>query len=133
MLPADEERVPLMGFGQHHRKTLGLPYDMQKRIKKTVVPSRDERLAEIGGPKTPRMGSITPKTVEVPPVGDLLDQMRKATAPPKLKIWCTASCHCPPCERGECGSCLVDSQYRLGLDRETVRASVTKYRGVVFG
>src|SRR5258708_1369036 len=51
--------------------------DMAKRIEKTVVPSREERLEQMGDPKPPKMGGITPTTVEVPEVDDLLEKMGK--------------------------------------------------------
>lgn len=53
---------------------------MKKRIEKTVVPNREERLAKIGEPKTPKMGGITPKNIEVPEVDDLLKKLKKVVS-----------------------------------------------------
>ena len=46
---------------------------------KTRVPPREERLEQIGDPKTPKMGGITPTKLELPEVDDLLDKMKKET------------------------------------------------------
>jgi hypothetical protein len=115
---------------------------MAKRVKKTVPP-REERLAAIGDPKTPRMGGITPKSVEVPEVDDLLSKMKKATAPREVYKFvgfdlggedrsvsgrCNHGCSCGPCRRGDCGRCTVDAQ--RNADRDTVRAYVARYRGI---
>lgn len=50
-------------------------YDMRKQ--KIEVPPRDERIEQIGDPKAPRMGSITPTSVELPEVDDLLKKMER--------------------------------------------------------
>jgi hypothetical protein len=118
---------------------------MAKRIKKTMVPPREERITAIGDPKTPKMGSITPTKVHVPEVGDLLDKIEKAVAPREVFMppyrftsfdlgteveynRCTANCNCPPCRRGACAACLVDAQ--RNADRLTVRSFVAEYRGI---
>jgi hypothetical protein len=121
---------------------------MKKRIEKTVVPSREERMEKIGDPKTPKMGKITPKKIEVPEVDDLLDKLKQAAPPPVVReVWnfpaqfvsfdlaapvsgnrCNVNCQCAPCRRGDCGDCYVDRQ--RNSDRDTVRAFVAKYRGV---
>lgn len=51
---------------------------MGKRIEKKIVPPRDERMEDLGKPKTPKMGGITPKKVELPEVDGLLDKMKQA-------------------------------------------------------
>jgi hypothetical protein len=115
---------------------------MPKQVKKTVRP-REERLAAIGDPKTPKMGGITPKAVEVPEVDDLLSKMRKVSAPKSIPLQyvsfdlgteefvrdhCNHGCSCGPCRRGVCGNCTVDAQ--RNADRDTVRAYVARYRGI---
>jgi hypothetical protein len=123
---------------------------MRKRIK--VIPPRDERMEKIGDPKTPKMGKITPKSIELPPVDGLLDKMRKATAPVRIKFLppengyppmlfdlgskdrdahhgggCSIKCRCLPCLDGNCDSCYVDAQ-RYNPDKDVVRALVAQYR-----
>lgn len=109
---------------------------------KKIVPLRKKRMEEMGDPKTPKMGSVTPKTVQAPVVGDLIEEMRQATLSDLLTIdyaaieemlmggRCKSNCHCPPCERGDCDRCYVDAQ--RNADRKTVRAYVAEYRGVKF-
>jgi len=129
---------------------------MPKQVKKTVRP-REERLAAIGDPKTPKMGGITPKAVELPNVEELLGEITKVKADQyRQEIWtgsiapfefvsfdlgskegdrsvngdgrCNHGCACGPCRRGDCGNCTVDAQ--RNADRATVRAYVARYRGV---
>jgi hypothetical protein len=109
---------------------------MAKRIKKTVVPPREERLDNIGDPKTPKMGGITPKNIELPKVDDLLRKMEAVspafergvrelfvTSLANYKFvsfdmgteaehggLCKYGCGCPPCRRGDCGRCTVDAE-----------------------
>ena len=144
MLYSDEEgRVPLMGYQKRRSAYLDL------RLR---VPSRDERLAKIGDPKTPKMGGITPKTISVPEADNLLNKMRKAAPPtPRMSAYtpngwvdlgkivsfdfetepreqggpCRWGCSCPPCQRYECGSCLVDAQRGKDAFPDYAR----KYRG----
>ena len=102
---------------------------MMKRVKPTTVPSREERLEQIGDPKTPKMGGITPTKLELPEVDDLLDKMKKETRKfnPEIResffqrdLWndyqqqeysskntapCMINCSCEPCRRGACSSC----------------------------
>lgn len=133
---------------------------MGKQIKKTVVPPREERLEKIGDPKTPKMGGLTPKKIEVPEVGDLLDKMREAAPAPRSRLVrrdltnfksllnfeyvsfdleteprehndCSVGCGCPPCRRGDCMRCLVEAQ-RFGGDRDALRDAVMQYRGVIY-
>lgn len=139
-LPASlEERTQVMG----------------KQIKKTVVPPREERLENIGKPKTPKIGGITPEKVDLPDVDDLLDKMKKATAPLEYSVWsfkvkgfdytigvdwgteevavnptCNINCKCPPCQSGQCHSCSVDAM--RNADQATVRAAASQYRGVIY-
>jgi len=127
---------------------------MGKQIKKTVVPPREERIAEIGDPKTPKMGGITPTTVELPNVEELLGEITKIAADQACReIWsfgspfefvsfdlgsedrsvvdrCNHGCSCSPCRHGNCAACTVDAQ--RNADRQTVRAYVAKYRKVEF-
>jgi hypothetical protein len=125
-----------------------------KRKEKTVVPPREKRLAEIGDAKAPKMGGITPKTVCVPEVDDILGEMKQFSADQACReIWsfgspfefvsfdlasaegdrsvvdrCNHGCSCDPCRHGNCGACLVDAQ--RNADRQTVRAFVAEFRGV---
>jgi len=50
-----------------------------KRLPKIIVPSREERFEDLGDPKPPKMGSITPQTVDLPHVDDLLEKLKKVT------------------------------------------------------
>jgi hypothetical protein len=156
---AEEERIPLkykykqsLLNGLKLRPlmpTFGLDYAMGKngwvymkrKIKKTVVPPRKERMEKIGNPKTPKMGGITPKNIEVPEVDDLLDKMKKAfsdrsfTNPDLVNVKnlyrqgfsydietesqghsrCSINCGCAPCLRGECGRCTEDVKRREAM------------------
>jgi len=99
-----------------------------KQIQKKVVPSREERLEQIGDPKAPKMGGITPTKVELPEVDDLLDKMKKA-APQNLigpdlinfrNLFigdseqpyqpCSIGCQCLPCLRGDCYNHIVSNR-----------------------
>src|SRR5271167_3610400 len=61
--------------------------DMRKQTPKIVVPPRDERLEQMGDPKPPKMGGITPTKVELPEVDDLLEKLKKVTAPLLVPIF----------------------------------------------
>lgn len=112
-----------MRIGEHAAPNFGLPYGMGKQIKKIEVPSRDERLDQMGDPKPPKLGGISPTTVEVPDVDDLLEKMNKVVPKkrkPRLSDTfkaefignfmdlnqeynpCTIGCPCEHCRRGEC-------------------------------
>ena len=97
------------------------PYeDMGKQIQKTEVPPRDERLEQMGDPKPPKMGGITPTSIDLPDVDDLLEKMNKVVPKKKLRLSdtfkaefisfdletefsrCSIGCPCDPCRRGEC-------------------------------
>lgn len=103
------------------------PYEMAQ--KKKTVPPRDERLEKMGDPKPPKMGKVAPTKIDVPPVDDLLEQLKKVTAPLER---CTVDCQCLPCQQGRCDGCHVE-RVRDNPDRDVVRAAVTQYRGVLYG
>jgi hypothetical protein len=116
---------------------------MGKQIEKKIVPPREERLERIGDPKAPKMGGVTPKKVELPEVDDLLDKLKKVTAPFSAGFitfdlcaetfdhsHCHVNCKCPPCLAGFCSLCTVEALRNEPQD--VVRAAVTQYRGVVF-
>jgi len=55
------------------------------KIEKEIVPSREERMENIGEPKPPKMGSISPTSIQLPEVDDLLAQLHHAPKPKKVK------------------------------------------------
>jgi hypothetical protein len=165
LLHASEEgrRVQVMAFDWNDLKLKGARFVslrtdprpkvhmVKRRDEKIVVPSREERLEIIGGPKPPKMGGVTPKTVDLPEVDDLLEKMKQVT--PKTKkdllsvplpgtidfgeLWtkedhshCHVNCKCPPCLGGFCSRCTVEALRNEPQD--VVRAAVTQYRGTVF-
>jgi hypothetical protein len=93
-----------------------------KRIEKIKVPSRKERLEQIGDPKPPNMGEISPTTVDIPEVDDILEKMNKVVPKKKLRlsetfkaefmsfdldqhdddVRCPIGCPCDPCRNGQC-------------------------------
>jgi hypothetical protein len=103
---------------------------------------REERFDGIVGLKMPKMGSITPKNIEVPEIGDLLGKIRAAVLAPSLtsldltdfkNSWnyrtsfdfetkpeqggrCRYGCGCLPCRCGDCGNCTVDAQRETAWD-----------------
>jgi len=113
-------------------------------MRKKIVPPREERQAAIGDPKTPKMGKLSPKNIEVPNVEELLGEIKKALpAPARMPFQyisfdlgtepyqdgrCNHGCGCGPCRRGNCGNCTVDAQ--RNSDRDTVRSYVARYRGI---
>jgi hypothetical protein len=112
----------------------------QKQVEKIIVPPRAERYEEMGDPKPPKMGKITPIKIEIPDVDDLLEKMKKVTAPDLRTIGftieevytefgkCHVGCRCLPCLQGACGGCHVE-RHRDNPDRDLVRALVAQYRG----
>ena len=124
-------------------------YEMRKQTPKIEVPPREERLDQMGDPKPPKMGGITPTKVELPEVDDLLEKLKKVTAPLLVPMltpdWkfigfdvahekdhshCHVNCKCPPCLAGYCSRCDVEAR-RDDVDRTAVRALVAEYRGAV--
>jgi hypothetical protein len=93
---------------------------------KIVVPPRVERYEDMGDPKPPKMGKITPTTIEIPVVDDLLEELKKTCATEFDKCW--VNCKCLPCQQGKCGGCHVE-RLRAHPDRELVRQTVAQYRG----
>jgi hypothetical protein len=104
--------------------------------KKIAVPPRAERIQEMGKPKSPRMGAIAPKTIAVPEVGKLVDQMAKVAEDILLDRFleekqnppCCINCKCPPCRRGDCGNCFVSA----ARDTKAVKDYASMYRGVIY-
>ena len=119
-------------------------YEMAKQDPKIEVPPRDERLEQMGEPKPPKMGGITPTSIDLPEVDDLLKAMNKVF--PKTRkellrvpmsgavdyaaLWkkedeqsndCPVRCRCAPCRRGDCGRCTADPQVTKTLE-EVARA-----------
>jgi hypothetical protein len=58
---------------------------MGKQIEKKVVPPREERREQMGDSKPPKMGGVTPQTVEVPEVDDLLEKLKKIGVGPQTR------------------------------------------------
>jgi hypothetical protein len=122
---------------------------MRRRIKKTVVPPREERMEKIGDPKTPKMGGITPKSIEVPEVDDLLKKMNRATAHVSRQIFlppyrfvsfdlvteaaygrCRVGCDCEPCRSGACGSCLREADRRERREVYEMKPRHSRYKNL---
>lgn len=66
---AMKERLRSMKFG--------LTYG-RGSTKKEAVRSREERMESLGDPKAPRMGGLAPKTVDLPEVDGLLEEMERS-------------------------------------------------------
>jgi hypothetical protein len=101
--------------------------NMPKQTPKIIVPPRAERYEEMGDPKPPKMGKLTPTKIEIPEVDDLLEKMKKVTAPLEFSQ-CHVSCRCLPCRQGACNGCHVE-RHRDNPDRNLVRDLVAQYRG----
>jgi hypothetical protein len=99
----------------------------KEKVEKIIVPPRVERYEEMGDPKPPKMGKITPTKIEIPEVDDLLDKLKKVTAGQDFSK-CTANCRCLPCLQGACDGCHVE-RHRDNPDRALVRQLVSHYRG----
>jgi hypothetical protein len=97
------------------------------KVEKIIVPPRAERYEEMGDPKAPKMGKITPTEIEIPEVDDLLEQLKKVTAPLEFAK-CYVNCRCLPCRQGACDGCHVE-RHRDNPDRGLVRQLVAEYRG----
>ena len=112
-----------------------LPYESKpmmfmkkQKVEKIIVPPRDERYEEMGDPKPPKMGKLTPTKIEIPDVDDLLEKMKKITTAPQDFTWCNVQCRCLPCQQGHCEGCHVE-RHRDNPDRSLVRQLVAQYRG----
>jgi hypothetical protein len=107
---------------------------IERRImsRKEIMPSRDERTEQMGKPKLPKMGGITPATVELPDVDDLLKKLKRASALNGVLYkeqggHCHIACKCGPCQSGYCSKCEVEA-VRDHPDRFMVRSLVRQYR-----
>jgi hypothetical protein len=99
----------------------------KEKVEKIIVPPRAERYEEMGDPKPPKMGKISPTKIEIPEVDDLLEKMKKLSAGQDFSK-CTANCRCLPCLQGACDGCHVE-RHRDNPDRALVRQLVSHYRG----
>ena len=114
------------------RKIRMLPHDPwtfmpKKSVEKIIVPPREERYEEMGDPKPPKMGKLTPTKIEIPEVDDLLEKLKKVTAPLEFAK-CHVGCRCLPCRQGACNGCHVE-RHRDNPDRDLVRRLVAEHRG----
>jgi hypothetical protein len=108
-------------------RLLGTAEEKRTKMSK-IVPPRIERLQEMGNPKAPKIGGISPKTVQVPPVEDLIMKMQDAVLEEKQNPPCCINCKCPPCRRGDCRNCYVSA----ARDTKAVKDYASMYRGVIY-
>ena len=100
----------------------------KEKVERIIVPPRAERYEEMGDPKPPKMGKLTPTKIEIPEVDDLLEKLKKVTTAGQEFSKCTANCKCLPCLQGVCDGCHVE-RLRDHPDRALVREAVGQYRG----
>lgn len=109
------------------RTSESMMFMKKEKVEKIIVPPRAERYEEMGDPKPPKMGKITPTKIEIPEVDDLLEKLKKVTAPMEL-VKCGVGCRCLPCLQGACSGCHVE-RHRYDADRTLVQQLVAQYRG----
>jgi hypothetical protein len=125
-IPKDAQKIRFLPT-THDSVTM---FMKKEKVEKIIVPPRAERYEEMGDPKAPKMGKLTPTKIEIPEVDDLLEKMKKVTAPLEMG-GCDINCQCLPCRQGACSGCHVE---RLRYAEPSVlREAAAKYRGVIYG
>ena len=121
-IPKDQRKIRMLP-----RESEPMMFMKKEKVEKIIVPPRDERYEEMGDPKPPKMGKLTPTKIEIPEVDDLLEKLKKVTAPMEFSK-CHVNCRCLPCRQGACNGCHVE-RHRDNPDRALVRQLVSEYRG----
>ena len=91
------------------------------------------RIVKVAEPKPPRMGKITPETVEVGSADDLLSALKffaqmNRNEETQTQRPCHIGCCCEPCRNGACHQCTVDAMKGKGYSREEVQEAREYYR-----